>query len=106
MGRELAVSRVMRSRTCFRTTVIYQQMRNSCPPGDARHDPPQPRQPIGSRVADLDAASLKPMTDVQPRRGTPSDVVVPDADPERPRALAWDKYSDQALSAWYALLSQ
>ncbi|WP_141658518.1 Shedu anti-phage system protein SduA domain-containing protein [Streptomyces mutabilis] len=34
------------------------------------------------------------------------DVTVPDADPMRPRALAWDKYSDMAMAEWYMLLSQ
>lgn len=46
------------------------------------------------------------MTDVEPRRATSRNTVVPDTDPERPRALPWEQYSDQALSAWYALLSQ
>jgi hypothetical protein len=32
--------------------------------------------------------------------------VVPDMDPARPQALAWDYYSDLVLSEWYSLLSQ
>jgi Domain of unknown function (DUF4263) len=46
------------------------------------------------------------VTDVQPARGVFSDPVVPDTDPARPRALAWEQYSDRVLSEWYLLLSK
>lgn len=46
------------------------------------------------------------MTDNQPSRGVSRDTVVPDRDPRRPRCLAWEQYSDRALSDWYSLLSQ
>jgi Domain of unknown function (DUF4263) len=46
------------------------------------------------------------MTDIQPPREVFWDTAVPDTDPARPRALAWEQYSDRALSAWYSLLSQ
>ena len=51
-------------------------------------------------------ASLKPVTDIQPARGVFSDPVVPDTDPARPRALAWEQYSDRVLCATYLLLWQ
>jgi hypothetical protein len=33
-------------------------------------------------------------------------VAVPDDDPERPRALPWERYRDKVLGEWYTLLSQ
>lgn len=57
-------------------------------------------------MVDPDADSLEPVTDVRPDQGTSWDAIVPDTDPERPRALAWEQYSDRALSDWYALLGQ
>lgn len=46
------------------------------------------------------------MTDVKPRWPASWDRVTPDTDPERPKPLTWEQYSDRALSDWYALLSQ
>ncbi len=45
------------------------------------------------------------MEDCRPSPSILGDTVVPDTDPMRPRALAWDTYSDMALAEWYKLLS-
>ena len=46
------------------------------------------------------------MTDVQPLQAVFRGTAVPDIDSARPMALAWEQYSDKALSDWYSLLSQ
>ena len=36
----------------------------------------------------------------------PLNIVKPDEDPDRPRAIEWEKYADACLSEWYAQLAR
>lgn len=46
-----------------------------------------------------------PMTS-QPASGKVHETVAADQDPDRPRAMPWEQYSDKALADWYSLLAR